>query len=645
MITNALPNEELSARIPGVVVDLAMLKTYAQIAKATNLSEHKLKDIAKGRQRASSNEGCKIITLCHKYGLFRVLPLHGIPSVAFDISSAFHWDNIPLGSELDPPPIQLRQAKTLIAGYPVDFPLGLPASILSAHSKWVEFFARRGVDILTYKTVRTEPREPHPWPNWVCLKHPPEVNDPSSVPTMIGYPGYWPEGQEDRFSMANSFGIPSLEPQRWQEDLRLTRQAIKEGHQVLIVSIVSSVEEGAAISTMIKDFVTAALKAKDAGAQIIEANYSCPNVQGEHDDLYRYPDISASISKALRDELRGTPLFVKIGYLPKPQLRQFVQSNAPFINGIVAINTISASVENAEGATPFPGRQKAGVSGWAIKARAQEVAQNLVALRDGLKLDPSFALLGLGGVLTQEDYEERKATGVTAVESCTGLFLNPNLGVHIRQLDAKLDTRTVEVECSSATSERKEHIWEDSSQRFPGGIHLPLDGRANEYNPGKGEEDDMSRFPYTASTGFTAVKNVLEPRPDDIVEHALVQASQASAGIESPELEKRLNNLSEALAIKHEEIMKASSWARTALAISVAVLCGVVLFLIIDASAIAAVPFLLATVTSAITGLLAIVAARIFYKVRREAHRQEFLRWSVNDRIEILKEKRELQAS
>lgn len=72
------------------------------------------------------------------------------------------------------------------------------------------------------------------------------------------------------------------------------------------------------------------------------------------------------------------------------------------------------------------------------------------------------------------------------------------------------------------------------------------------------------------------------------------------------------------------------------------------LFHIIDAIAKIAVPFVvnvLAAAAGAITALLVIVAARILYKVRGEVSRHDFLQWSVNDRIGILKEKQKLQAS
>ncbi len=40
--------------------------------------------------------------------------------------------------------------------------------------------------------------------------------------------------------MANSFGIPSFEPSWWKDDIGRARKVVKEGSQVLIVSVVAS---------------------------------------------------------------------------------------------------------------------------------------------------------------------------------------------------------------------------------------------------------------------------------------------------------------------------------------------------------------------------------------------------------------------
>ena len=84
--------------------------------------------------------------------------------------------------------------------------------------------------------------------------------------------------------------------------------------------------------------------------------------------------------------------------------------------------------------------------------------------------------------------EPRKATGVTAVESCTGAFLNPWLGLEIRRLDEKFGRGKVEAGRSSETSEEEKRIGEDPSKSFSGSAELSLVGQVNEYDPGKGEE-------------------------------------------------------------------------------------------------------------------------------------------------------------
>jgi dihydroorotate dehydrogenase (NAD+) catalytic subunit len=368
------------------------------------------------------------------HGFFDVPPAHGVPSVSYDLAGPSNLLTGPIGFDDDPPIVPLLERPTTIAGHRIDFPLGLPASVLAANAKWIEFYARRGFSILTYKTVRTRFRVGNEWPNWVFLRNPVELEPPFKV-SVVGYPGYWPEDLRT-VSMANSFGIPSLDPEWWVNDVRRARQVIRQGHEVLIVSIVASVDDS--LDAMTDDFVEAARLAKKAGADIVEANFSCPNAPDEKGigELYQNPGRAGRVSQALRDELGSTPLFVKIGYLPPGALYEFVTLNADHIRGIVAINTIAAPVVDAAGEPTFAGRgrERPGVSGWAIQARAHEVASNLVGLKKELRRD--FAILSVGGVLTKQDFETRLATGVDAVQSATGAFLNPYLGLDIR-LDAE----------------------------------------------------------------------------------------------------------------------------------------------------------------------------------------------------------------
>lgn len=439
--------------VKGLIKELANRISYAQLATEIDTTEDDLKQWAAGRREYRPQDIWKLIRSSNMHGFFDLLPAHGLTPVSFNIAAPFNLEGPPVGFEQEPPSVQLIDQRTNIAGHWVDFPLGLPASVLAANSKWIEFYARRGFDILTYKTVRTQYREAHPWPNWVFLEDPVEIENPAEPPTMVGYPGYWPKDRAT-VSMVNSFGVPSLGPDWWQEDVQRARKVVREGHQVLIVSVVASVI--GTIDAIAEDFAKAAYMAKKAGADIVEANFSCPNTPGDPaGEIYQAPKNARRVSVAMKEALDGTPLFVKIGYLPLPRLREFVELNAEFVDGIVAINTISAEivekgptkaqkildylralngVEGERYTFPGPGRERAGISGWAIKARAHEVAKNLVDLKKEISTSPGkhFAILGLGGVLTPRDFYDRLAVGVDAVESCTGAFLDPYLGLKIR---------------------------------------------------------------------------------------------------------------------------------------------------------------------------------------------------------------------
>lgn len=372
----------------------------------------------------------------------------GSSGLPYDLAHPFEITKPPIGFDEEPPIVPLIKREAKIAGYPVDFPLGLPASVLAANAQWIKFYARRGFDILTYKTVRTVYRPAHPWPNWVFIKDPCELAYPPD--SVIGYRGYIPPDLTN-VSMANSFGVPSLPPEWWQDDIRQARAAVREGHQVFIVSIISSVEETDE-RLIAEDFVKAAVVAKKAGADIIEANYSCPNVIGDKvGELFHSSESAARVSKIIKTALKDTfgekapPLFVKIGYLPEQKLTDFVRLNAEFIDGIVAINTISTKVVDEQGQETFPGRPTAGISGAAIRARAQEVARSLVSLKRKVFTDlkKELTVFGLGGVTKPEDaFTYLDNIGVDAVETCTAAFVNPNFGLEMRLDKAAVEKTT-----------------------------------------------------------------------------------------------------------------------------------------------------------------------------------------------------------
>jgi len=424
-----------SKAISRVTRELAARLSIQRLAQEIQVSETQLKGLIEGKDALGQDVIWKLVGSAVKFGLLDILPANGMPSVPYDIGTRLSLERPPAGFGLPAPIVPISNRPTRIAGHLVDFPIGLAASALTANSNGIEFSARRGFDILTYKTVRTEFRAEHPWPNWVFLKDAPVIGKTDSS-KFTGCSGYWPETSAS-VSMANSFGIPSFAPEWWTKEVERARNVVREGHQVLIVSVVTSKVESE--TAWIRDFVEVATRAKRAGADIVEANYSCPNTPDDRSvgDLYRSAETSARVSRAIKAELGTTPLFVKIGYLPELELAQFVDKNKEYVEGIVAINTIQAQIIDDVGKPTFhgSGRELAGVSGLAVRQRAHEVARNLVHLRNKLapQLRRKLEIIGVGGVLTADDaLYYLDSIGVDAVESCTGAYINPNLALETR---------------------------------------------------------------------------------------------------------------------------------------------------------------------------------------------------------------------
>src|SRR5437764_10117872 len=146
---------------PLLVAKLAQRISRREVARAMSVGEADVSAWESGASYLTESDLRKLLVLSNKYGFFDLLPAHSVPPVSYDIGAPFNLAAPPIGDDDDLPRVSLAQRPTKIAGLPVDFPLALPASVLTANSKWVAFYARRGFDILTYKTVRTEYRKEH----------------------------------------------------------------------------------------------------------------------------------------------------------------------------------------------------------------------------------------------------------------------------------------------------------------------------------------------------------------------------------------------------------------------------------------------------------------------------------------------------
>jgi dihydroorotate dehydrogenase len=341
----------------------------------------------------------------------------------YDISASYE-DNYQKGPAIPVTPKERNISSTKnFLGFPVNSCLGVPAGPL-LNANWILAYSALGFDLLVYKTVRTVATPSHPNPNCIFLKRKELITEQDFGTPLTATTK--PPASIDEISITNSFGMPSRDPTIWQEDIQKAKRGIRSG-QVLIVSVVGTPEEASCGSlSLADDYAKGARLAVSAGADIIEINLSCPNVATGEGSIFTDPCVSSTISKVVKKEIGSVPLIIKIGYLLNEEtLAAMVKSNAPYIDAISGLNTLSFEVINADGTNALPGRLRSGVCGSAIRGCAMQQANRLVVLREKEKYD--FAIVGVGGVMTTDHVRQFLNLGIDAVMSATGAMWNPQM--------------------------------------------------------------------------------------------------------------------------------------------------------------------------------------------------------------------------
>lgn len=342
----------------------------------------------------------------------------------YDINETYEWnyDNGPIFT--GDVPKRKPGKKIKLFDFEVNSPLGVPAGPL-LNSNWVKLYAELGFDIPVYKTVRTEFRQVHPLPNCVYVDTGGQLKA-DQINTKLVKLDQDPETCQD-ITITNSFGVPSKVPLDWQADIEKANSYMSEG-QVMIVSANGTPHEGEDIA---EDYARCAVMAKDAGAKIIEINYSCPNLVSKEGSIFADPEVSAYISKTVKKALGNTPLIIKLGYFSdKVLMSEVIKSNAKYVDGIAGINTITMQVYDKEGnqALPGEGRLKSGLCGAGILDLSQEFTMDLVRLRKNNNYD--FIICGVGGITRLEDFDARLDAGADIVMSATGAMWDPLLAMN-----------------------------------------------------------------------------------------------------------------------------------------------------------------------------------------------------------------------
>lgn len=341
----------------------------------------------------------------------------------YDVTKSYEWNYRfgPLCKGPYPPPRQIGQPIRLL-DFELHSRLGIAAGPL-LNSKWIMVYAKLGFDILSYKTVRTQKRLSNPSPNCVFVDTRGPLTD-----NRLGETLFTMKEEPTRIeaiSITNSFGVPSRNPSIWQADVERAKRSIGKG-QVLVVSAMGSSEYHPNVTSFVRDFALCARLAKEAGADIVELDLSCPNSNAAEGVVYLDSQLSGAITKAAKAEIGATPLFMKVGnFTRRDQLASVLRANAPHADGIAGINTVKMTVMAADGKPALPGRPQSGVCGAAIQASALQFTRWAIEERRRNRYD--FILVGVGGIMTPDDVDRFLALGVEAVEVATAAMWDPYL--------------------------------------------------------------------------------------------------------------------------------------------------------------------------------------------------------------------------
>ncbi len=304
-------------------------------------------------------------------------------------------------------------------GYPLASSIGIAACPLTVNSEGVRKMAERGFDLITYKTIRTVAM-----PIKSPVMYRVDVHEQLThecIGSRVCIIDHEPT-QEDR-AITNLYGIGSLDAGETIADIKKAHALLPEG-KLLIVSIYGS---GNNMDEQTQDFVQAAQIAAAGGAQIIEANLSCPNL-ATNKLMYKDPELVHAVCSAIKSALPNIHLIIKVGVFDDDaQMREAIRAAyRGGARGICGINTVPMRVVNAQGDPVYgAGREISGLSGEPIRELALEFTRNARAIITQEHMD--MILLATGGVMNAHDYDAFIAAGADVVLCATAALIKSAL--------------------------------------------------------------------------------------------------------------------------------------------------------------------------------------------------------------------------
>ncbi|TWU20351.1 hypothetical protein [Bythopirellula polymerisocia] len=343
---------------------------------------------------------------------------------SYDRHQSYQWnyDHAPSPIQIEVPPVP---GEWTFCSRKVDSPLGIAAGPL-LNGRWCLYYAQLGFDVLTYKTVRSGLRACYSLPNLLPVKCESLQGGDGRLQTTTEFQGSW----------AVSFGMPSQVPKTWQEDIAETRRRLPS-NKLLSVSVVGTMQTGWSFEQLAEDYAECALQATRHGADSIEINLSCPNVNTCDGQLYQHPNESALVAVSVRQAIGDLPLIVKIGHFQEPErIAPLIDALSPYIDAVATTNSVVASVIDDLGNLYFDGQPR-GICGQGIQdasvrqteAIAEYIKRRCLVIR----------IVGVGGIFTADDVNRYLSAGAESVQLATAPMIDPEVGIRIRRSLESMD--------------------------------------------------------------------------------------------------------------------------------------------------------------------------------------------------------------
>lgn len=355
------------------------------------------------------------------------------PGIIYDPTKTFddNVDNGPFPTENTALYTNEGEPSYEFLGHKLYAPFGIGAGSLPT-SNHVRFAFERGFDVVCYKTQRSVPFPANEFPNIVYADVEGDLTLEKASKPLIGH--LESDAPIEKLTITNSFGNPSRGPEFWAEDMKKAVAAQGKG-QLLIASVVGTIQDDFSAEDYYDDFAAAAKVAVGAGVQAIEINLSCPNVASEGVLCYSH-DAVINVCKKVKAAVGDIPVVAKIGYFAPAQqelLEKIVLDTKDYLTAFSAINTIPAAIVDEQGKQLLPGegRLKSGMCGVSIKWAGLEMVKRLDALRKQYNLN--FEIIGIGGVATAADFKAYRNAGADVVQSVTAAMWNPGLAAEIKR--------------------------------------------------------------------------------------------------------------------------------------------------------------------------------------------------------------------